>query len=46
MNKKYLFMCYGKTIQIFNLENMQNIYIENNDIYEYMKILFGDLKEQ
>ena len=29
-------MCYGKTMEIFNLENnMENIYIDNDDIYEY-----------
>ena len=45
MNKNYLFMCYGKTMEIFNFEkNMQNIYIENNDIYEYEDILWGPQK--
>ena len=42
INKKYLFMCYGKTMEIFNLEkNMQNIYIENGYVYEYENIFFG-----
>ena len=35
-------MCYGKTMEIFNLEkNMKNIYIENEDIYEYEDIYWG-----
>jgi len=42
LNKKYLFMCYDKTMKIFNLENnMEDIYIENDDIYEYEEI-FGE----
>jgi hypothetical protein len=42
INKKYLFMCYGKTLEIFNLENdMGKIYIENDDIYEFENFLFG-----
>ena len=42
INKKYLFMCFGKTMEIFNLEkNMQNIYIQNDDIYEYENKYFG-----
>ena len=42
INKKYLFMCYGKTMEIFNLEkNIKNIYIENDDVYEYENIFFG-----
>jgi len=42
LNKKYLFMCYEKTMKIFNLENnMEDIYIENDDIYEYEEI-FGE----
>ena len=36
-NKKYLFMCYGETMEIFDLENnFENIDLGNN-IYEYKK---------
>ena len=42
INKRYLFMCYEETMEIFNLEkNMQNIYIQNDDVYEYENTLFG-----
>jgi len=42
INKKYLFMCYEKTMEIFDLEkNLQNIYIQNDDIYKY-EIIFGE----
>ena len=42
INKKYLFMCYEKTMEIFNLEkNLENIYIQNDDIYKY-EIIFGE----
>ena len=42
INKKYLFMCNGKTMEIFDVEkNMENIYIENDDVYEYENIFFG-----
>jgi len=42
INKKYLFMCNGKTMEIFNVEkNMENIYIENDDVYEYENVFFG-----
>ena len=38
MSQKYLFMCYGKTMEIFNLEkNMEIVDIENC-VYEYERI--------
>ena len=41
MSNKYLFMCYGKAMGIFDLEkNMQMINIENDNIYEYERV-FG-----
>ena len=42
LNKRYLFICYGNTMEIFNLEkNMENIYIENDNIYEYEDFFYG-----
>ena len=42
VNKNPLFMRYEKTMKIFNLEsNMKDIYIENDDIYEY-GVIFGE----
>ena len=42
INKRYLFMCYGKSMEIFDYENnMKNICIENGDVYDYQDI-FGN----
>ena len=45
INNKYLFMCNGKTMEIFDLEkNMENIFIENDNVYEYEDGFFWSSK--
>ena len=35
LNKRYLFMCYGDTMEIFDIENDMQMVTIKNDVYEY-----------
>ena len=41
-NKRYLYMCYGDTMQIFDIENNMQMVTIKNDVYEYDNSLERD----